>query len=56
MSISLHTTDRNGRTVAEVISDSNINLVMVDDGQAFAFRHTISGCGTGTLISPATDS
>jgi endonuclease YncB( thermonuclease family) len=25
-----------GRTVAEVISDININLVLVEDGQAFA--------------------
>ena len=30
------TTDRCGRTVAEVISDININLVLVEDGQAFA--------------------
>ena len=39
-----HTIDRYGRTVAEVISDININLVMVEDGQAFVDRHHLSGC------------
>jgi endonuclease YncB( thermonuclease family) len=39
-----HTTDRYGRTVAEVISDLNVNLVMVEDGQAFAYRRYLSGC------------
>jgi endonuclease YncB( thermonuclease family) len=38
------TTDRYGRTVAEVISEININLVMVEDGQAFAYRRYLSGC------------
>ncbi len=44
MSIQPHTTDRYGRTVAEVISEININLVMVVDGQAFAYRRYLSGC------------
>jgi endonuclease YncB( thermonuclease family) len=39
-----HTTDRYGRTVAEVISDININLVMVEDGQAFTYRRYLKGC------------
>jgi endonuclease YncB( thermonuclease family) len=38
------TTDRYGRTVAEVISDININLAMVEDGQAFAYRQYLGGC------------
>ncbi len=38
MSILPHTTDRYGRTVAEVISEININLVMVEDGQAYPLR------------------
>jgi endonuclease YncB( thermonuclease family) len=38
------TTDRYGRTVAEVISDININLVMVEDGQAFAYRRYLAAC------------
>ncbi|MFZ0407468.1 MAG: thermonuclease family protein [Cyanobium sp.] len=44
VSIQPHTTDRYSRTVAEVISDININLVMVEDGQAFAYRRYLSGC------------
>ena len=44
VSIQPHTTDRYGRTVAEVISDININLVMVEDGQAFAYRRYLSSC------------
>jgi endonuclease YncB( thermonuclease family) len=44
VSILPHTTDRYGRTVAEVISDININLVMVEDGQAFAYRRYLGGC------------
>jgi len=42
VSILPHTTDRYGRTVAEVISDININLVLVEDGQAFAYRRYLS--------------
>ena len=30
--------------MAEVISDININLAMVKDGQAFANRQYLSGC------------
>jgi len=44
VSIQPHTTDSYGRTVAEVISEININLVMVEDGQAFAYRRYLSGC------------
>ena len=39
-----HTTYRYGRTVAEVISGININLVLVEDGQAFAYRQYLGGC------------
>ena len=38
------TIDRYGRTVAEVISEININLVMVEDGQAFAYRPYLAAC------------
>ncbi|MFM9104459.1 MAG: thermonuclease family protein [Cyanobium sp.] len=38
------TTDRHGRLVAEVFNGININLVMVEDGQAFAYRQYLSGC------------
>ncbi len=38
------TTDRYGRTVAEVIGDININLALVEDGLVFAYRQYLSGC------------
>jgi endonuclease YncB( thermonuclease family) len=38
------TTDRYGRTVAEVIGEINIGLALVEDGQAFAYRQYLSGC------------
>ena len=44
VSVLPHATDRYGRTVAEVISDLNVNLVMVEDGQAFAYRRYLGGC------------
>jgi endonuclease YncB( thermonuclease family) len=44
VSLEIKTTDRYGRIVAEVISDININLVMVEDGQAFAYRQYLGGC------------
>ena len=44
VSLNIKTTDRYGRSVAEVISDININLAMVEDGQAFAYRQYLSGC------------
>lgn len=44
VSLLLHTIDRYGRTVAEVIHEININLVLVEDGQAFAYRQYLGGC------------
>ena len=44
VSLDIKTTDSYGRMVAEVISDININLVMVEDGQAFAYRQYLGGC------------
>jgi endonuclease YncB( thermonuclease family) len=38
------TTDRYGRLVAEVFNGININLAMVEDGQAFAYRQFLSDC------------
>jgi endonuclease YncB( thermonuclease family) len=46
-----HTIDRYGRTVAEVISDININLVMVEDGQAFAYRRYLGGCNAREYLA-----
>lgn len=44
VTLEVKTTDRYGRTVAEVISDINLNLGMVEDGQAFAYRQYLGGC------------
>ena len=44
VSLNIKTTDRYGRSVAEVISDININLALVEDGKAFAYRQYLSGC------------
>jgi len=38
------TTDRYGRLVAEVIAGININLLLVEDGQAFVYRQYLGGC------------
>jgi len=37
-------TDRYGLLVAEVFNGININLVLVEDGQAFAYRQDLSDC------------
>jgi endonuclease YncB( thermonuclease family) len=44
VSLNIKTTDRYGRSVAEVISETNINLALVEDGQAFVFRQYLRGC------------
>jgi len=44
VTLKIKTTDRYGRTVAEVVSDININLALVEDGQAFAYRQYLGGC------------
>ena len=44
VTLAVKTTDRYGRTVAEVISDININLAMVEDGQAFVYRQYLGSC------------
>jgi endonuclease YncB( thermonuclease family) len=44
VSLEVKATDRYGRSVAEVFSGVNINLVMVEDGQAFAYRQYLGGC------------
>jgi endonuclease YncB( thermonuclease family) len=36
--------DRYGRTVAEVIGEVNLNLAMVEDGMAFAYRQYLGQC------------
>lgn len=38
------TADRYGRTVAEVIGEVNLNLALVEDGMAFAYRRYLGQC------------
>jgi endonuclease YncB( thermonuclease family) len=38
------TTDRHGRLVAEVFAAGNVNLALVANGQAFAFRRYLNQC------------
>jgi len=42
--LDVKTTDRYGRTVAEVFSGTNINLALVEDGQAFVYRQYLDPC------------
>ncbi|MEA5442590.1 thermonuclease family protein [Cyanobium gracile] len=42
--------DRYGRTVAEVISDTNINLALVEDGLAFAYRRYLGTCDAAAYL------
>ncbi len=49
VTLDVKTTDRHGRLVAEVLSDSTINLAMVEDGQAFAYRASRRRTGVGQV-------
>jgi endonuclease YncB( thermonuclease family) len=42
--LDVKTTDRYGRTVAEVVSDINVGLALVEDGQAFVYRKYVAQC------------
>ena len=44
VSLEVKAIDRYGRTVAEVISEININLALVEAGLAFAYRQYLGGC------------
>lgn len=50
VTLDVKTTDRYGRTVAEVFSDSNINLALVDNGQAFAYRQYLGRCDASEYL------
>jgi len=50
VSLNIKTTDRYGRSVAEIFSGVNINLALVEDGQAFAYRQYLSGCDTKSYL------
>lgn len=44
VTLRVQTLDRYGRSVAEVIGATNLNLEMVENGQAFAYRQYLRGC------------
>jgi len=44
VSLNIKTTDRYGRSVAEVFSGVNINMALLEYGQAFAYRQYLGGC------------
>ncbi len=44
VTLNIKTIDRYGRTVAEVFKDQNINLALVEEGQAFAYRRYLNRC------------
>ena len=50
VSLAIKTTDRYGRAVAEVFSGVNINLALVEDGQAFAYRQYLRGCNAKAYL------
>jgi endonuclease YncB( thermonuclease family) len=52
--LDVKTTDRYGRTVAEVISAVNINLALVEDGQAFTYRQYLGGCNAKKYLDAET--
>jgi len=43
-------TDRYGRTVAEVIGDINLNLALVEDGQAFVYPNYLGQCDANEYL------
>ena len=51
VSLDVKTTDRYGRSVAEVFSGVNINLALVEDGQAFAYRQYLGGCNAKAYLA-----
>ncbi len=48
--LKVKTTDRYGRTIAEVFSGVNINLALVEDGQAFVYRQYLGGCDADAYL------
>ena len=48
--LTVKTTDRYGRAVAEVFSGVNNNLALVEGGQAFAYRQYLGGCNANDYL------
>jgi endonuclease YncB( thermonuclease family) len=49
--LAVQTTDRYGRVVAEVFTGVNVNLALVEAGQAFAYRQYLSGCDRDAYLN-----
>jgi endonuclease YncB( thermonuclease family) len=49
--LEVKTTDRYGRSVAEVIGKSRVNLAMVQSGQAFVYRQYLGRCDRGAYLA-----
>ncbi len=47
----VETTDRFGRTVAEVFTETNLNLAMVEAGEAFAYRQYLARCDASAYLA-----
>ena len=54
VSLDVKSTDRYGRLVAEVFSGVNINLKLVEDGKAFAYRQYLGGCNAKEYLDAET--
>lgn len=51
VTLEVKTVDRYGRTVAEVRRSVNLNLAMVESGQAFAYRHYLGDCDAKAYLN-----
>jgi endonuclease YncB( thermonuclease family) len=51
VTLKAQTVDRFGRTVAEVISGVNLNLALVEDGMAFAYRRYLGQCDAKAYLN-----
>ena len=49
--LAVQTTDRYGRSVAEVFSGVNINLTLVENGLAFVYRQYLGGCDARAYLA-----
>ncbi|MCP9834736.1 MULTISPECIES: thermonuclease family protein [unclassified Cyanobium] len=50
VTIQPRSTDRFGRIVAETVGDTTINLALVEDGLAFAFRRYLGSCNAAAYL------
>ena len=51
VSLRVQTVDRYGRRVAKVVGKGNVNLAMVQSGQAFVYRQYLGRCDRGAYLA-----